>query len=73
MTEECCSEEDTEGGDSGPDATYEMSGGAGWVSAEAEGETPEEAYEYWLKMWERMVDDVEGWSGSQRQQAGLRQ
>jgi hypothetical protein len=54
------------------DESYHLEGGAGWMVAHADGESPEEAYELWLEMWTQMIEDVKEMSGSEKEQAGIR-
>lgn len=50
--------------------TYHIEGGAGWMVAHGDGNSPEEAYSYWLKMWEKMISDVQTLSAREREQMG---
>ena len=52
------------------ETSYHMEGGAGWMVAHGDGDSPEEAYEYWLDMWEQMISDVKKLSAREREQAG---
>ncbi|AGM11951.1 hypothetical protein DNAM5_92 [Haloarcula californiae tailed virus 1] len=72
MSEDCgCDHDEDDESDEAEPETFEVSGGAGWLMAEAEGETPDEAYEVWERMWDRMLSDVEELSEREREQAGL--
>ena len=52
-------------------SSYHMEGGAGWLMAYGDADTPEEAYAMWLDMWERMIEDVKDLSDEERRQAGV--
>lgn len=51
--------------------TYTMDAGAGWMHASAEGDTPEEAYEYWEKMVDKLIEDLDNMDVEERNQVGL--
>ena len=53
------------------DKTYHIEGGAGWMVAHGDGDTPEDAFEKWEAMWSRMLEDVEQLSDREREQAGM--
>lgn len=53
------------------EGNFHIEGGAGWLMAHAHGQSPEEAYEQWESMWDRMLEDVEELSEQEREQAGL--
>lgn len=67
---DCEHEEEDEEEDS-EEKKYEVSAGAGWLMAEVEAEDPEEAYEIWERMWDKMLEDVSDLSEREREQAGL--
>lgn len=50
---------------------FHMGAGAGWLMAEASGESPDEAFGLWLDMWEQIIEDTGELTERQRQQAGL--
>lgn len=67
-----CEHEEDDEEEEQEEQSFEVSGGAGWLMAEAEAESPEEAYAVWEQMWERMLDDVSELSDREREQAGLK-
>lgn len=66
-----CENDEEETADEEP--IYEIEGGAGWMYASATGDSPDEAYEIWEEMWDKMIKDVEKMSHETRLQAGVRQ
>jgi hypothetical protein len=66
----CDCEDDTD--EDGDEETYELKAGAGWMTAEAEAQSPDEAYELWERAWERMLSDVEAMTEKERERAGVR-
>lgn len=51
--------------------SYQLGGGAGWLNSNVEADSPEEAFELWLRQWEQMITTTENLTERQREQAGM--